>query len=95
MHDGVCPIADSAPEMVSELNRAVVEIFRQAEGSSRQVAADDGRTYFYIMPDQAAALLEICDVQSEERAEVMKRIMFLQDCANGYRPIKPIRSRGR
>lgn len=79
--------------MISELNRAVVEIFRQAEGSSRQVAADDGRTYFYIMPDQAAALLDVCDVQPENRAEVMRRIMFLQDCANGYRPIRPVRRR--
>lgn len=85
--EGKCPIADKGPRLLPA-NVMAVEIFQECQGSCKQVAAED-KTYLYIDPCAAEALMRMRGIFQEEQSELMEKLMVLQGVANHQRRPRP------
>lgn len=85
--DHQCPVADLAPELYPR-NEVIATVFRQAESSAEQRAAED-KTYFYLRPETVESLMRVHGVPEDERARVMEGVQILQQVANERRPLRP------
>lgn len=90
---GVCPIEDSAPTLSAE-NEYVVELYEQIKGTAVQISSED-RNWQFLRATEAQAVLQLADVEPEDRLEIWRRLVLLQDVANWRRPAKPKKPRGR
>lgn len=86
-YKGRCPIADDGPILDSE-NGNIVEIYYEAVGSANQVVAED-KTHVYLRPTEIEALMNLHQVESDRRGDVLKGILALQDIANRHRRARP------
>ena len=84
---GQCPVADNAPTL-DPFNALAVEVFQQARPSANQVAADD-KTYLYLRPESIEAIMRMQQIPLDDRAEMFRRVLLLQDMANQLRPNRP------
>lgn len=82
--DGLCPIKDHAPVLLSD-NAIVVDLFKQLEGSGSRVEANK-KTYVYLKPGEIKALFDIHDIEQSSRSDMMDKLVVLQDEANELRP---------
>ena len=85
--DGRCAIEDDGPVLLST-NVTAVELFQECQGSCKQVVADD-KTYLYIDPCAAEALMRIRDIAMEDRLSMMQKLLILQQVANQERRARP------
>lgn len=61
-------------------------------GSAKQINSErDRKTYRYISPVEVEALMRIYDVSEEEKADLLKKILLLQDEDNRMRPASPLK----
>lgn len=85
--DGLCPVADLGPEL-NEDNEVVADLYNQLKGSATQIAAKD-KTYQYLLATEASATFEINGIDLEDREEIWRRLLILQQVANEGRPARP------
>ena len=90
---GVCPIEDSAPGLSAE-NEHVLEIYEQIKGTAVQISSED-RNWQFLRATEAQAALELAGIEPEDRSEIWRRLVLLQDVANWRRPVRPKKPRGR
>lgn len=83
-NNGECPVFDKGPPIFVN-NKLVVDIFRQAEGSSARVELDK-KIHVFLRPADFNALFDIYDVHQDDRFDLMEKLLILQDIANEERP---------
>ena len=89
--DGKCPVVEKAPVLFLE-NETVVEVWRAAEKSAKQVDAED-KTYFYVEPNHVEAVMRLKGVPECDLEMVFDRVLLLQSESNRLRPRRPKKGR--
>lgn len=90
--DGLCQIKDKSPELSQE-NEVVFNIFDQAFGTANCIEGADKNIY-YVKPTDVEALMNIHNVDTDSKSEIMRRVLILQGISNKERPNRP-KVRGR
>jgi len=88
-NNGSCRIEDESP-LLSEENYIVLELFDQALRTSNCVAGED-KDFHYVEPTDIEALMNIHNIDIDDKPEIMVRILMLQDISNDQRPNRPKR----
>ncbi len=83
-NNGECPVLDKSPPIFTS-NKIVVDIFRQAEGSGARIESNR-KTYVYLRPADVGALLDMYDVNKDDRPDLIERLNTMQGIANELRP---------
>lgn len=81
---GECPVLDKLPEL-TPLNQIAVEVYYQARDSAQQIQAES-KTYLYVRPEAAEALMRIHRVPIDDQPDILSRVFFLQNMDNRMRP---------
>lgn len=85
---GICPIRDGAPVLFAS-NEKAVQIFSQARQSAEQITTEDAagyKTHFMVKPTEISALMDMHQVPSGDRIELMNHVLVLQAEANKREP---------
>ncbi len=88
IEEGVCPIADLMPEL-NDTNNLVVDIYDRSKLTANSVTSKDRKVYLYVKPSDVKALMDLYEVDSEFRTEMINRIYTIQDIENEARPPIP------
>jgi len=84
-NNGYCPVADSGITVHAD-NKVVVQIYDLCSQRGIQINTKDGKTIFFVKPVDVKAIMDIMGVPSEDRPEVMGRIMTYEAACNHHRP---------
>ncbi len=84
--DGLCPVRDKSPVLLQQ-NELALSIFRQSEGSGRDVHAKS-RVHRYLRPVEIEAVMRMRMIPEEDREELFHRVLILQEETNRMRPMK-------
>ena len=85
--DGLCDYADKHP-LLWESNLLATDIYQQALGTAETISAKN-KDFKYVKPTELQALMNIYEVEKDERPEMLVKIFTLQDIDNTCRPNRP------
>ena len=89
--DGICPVADEAPELWEE-NDIAADIFQLALSTAEVVDGKD-KIIFHVKFKEVESLINMLGARGEDGSSLLMKIMKLQETYNALRPMKPLKVR--
>lgn len=90
-NNGICPVKVRMPGLTSD-NAFVLDLFEQSRFSAHQVDAKN-KVVQYLSPVEVRAVFEMNGIPLEEREEIWRRLLILQEIANEKKPNRPTKGR--
>lgn len=65
----------------------IIDIYQNALQSAERIQAKR-KIYYYVKPSEIETLMNLYDIDTEDRKKIFKGVLFLQELHNEMRPMR-------